>query len=295
MTGRNSFKSSSYILLTLVILVLLPVRTAAWGNRGHQVIARIATARLSVSARQAIAELLQPGETLESISTWADDIKAQRPETRSWHFVLIPLGNSRYSRTDCGRGETCIIDAIAQQTAILKDTDKGSGERAEALKYLVHLIGDLHQPFHVSTNNNPPDLGANRVRVTSLSGRATNLHEVWDTDLVEYGLKLSAKSVGEYATKINKKFSQGSTGQSSRGGFISTQGSVTDWALETHKLPWGAYYFTNGEFMVADAKRSWRLDQPYYDKNVPVVELQLLRAGTRLAKVLNDIFNVKLA
>lgn len=293
MTKKASFKPLSYIFLTIVIVVLWPVRTAGWGNRGHQVIARIAMARLSTSARQAIAELLDPGETIESVSNWADQNGS--PETKSWHFVAIPLADNRYSKArDCGRDETCIIDAIALQITILKDIDKDSKVRAEALKFLVNLIGDLHQPFHVTTNTNPPDLGANKVRVVSLSGRPTSLHEVWDTDLVEYGLKLSAKSVGEYVTYLNKKFPRSSANQSNQSSFISTQGSVTDWALETHKMPWGAYYHTNGDFMVADQKRSWNLDQPYYQKNVPVVEVQLVRAGVRLARVLNDIFNVKL-
>ena len=296
MTRKNSFKPSAYISLTIVIVVLWPVRTVGWGNKGHQVIARIAMARLSTGARQAIAELLDSGETLESVSTWADEAKTQSAETRTWHFVLIPLSDSRYlPLKDCGKAQTCIIDAIAQQITILKDTSKDVKDRAKALKFLVNLIGDLHQPFHVSTNTNPPDQGGNKVRVTSLSGRSTNLHDVWDSDLVEYGLKQSAKSAGDYAAYLSKKVTRSSTNQSNQGSSIVTQGSVTDWALEAHKLSLSTYYHTNGEFMVADSKRSWKLDQPYYDRNVPVVEGQLVRAGVRLAKILNDVFNVKLA
>lgn len=295
MIKNNCFRVSSYIFLTIAIVVWLPERTAAWGIRGHQVIARIAMARLSTTARQAIAELLEPGETLESVSTWADQIKTERAETKSWHMVSISLSDTRYTRAkSCGQNETCIIEAIDQQITILKNTNNDSAKRAEALKWLVHLIGDLHQPFHVTTNTNPQDLGANRVRVTSLSGRATNLHDVWDADLVEYGLNQSAKSVGDYATRLGLKVDQSSTSQSNRGGSYSTQGSVTDWAMEAHKLPWNAYIDTrSGQFMVADPKRSWTLDQTYYDKNVQVVEVQLSRAGVRLAKILNDIFTMR--
>jgi hypothetical protein len=292
-TRRTSFKPTSYIFLIIIVIALSPTRIAAWGSKGHQVIARIAMARLSSSARQAVAELLDSGETLETVSNWADDRKVQGADTLSWHSVSIPLSSSRYSKNDCGPGETCIIDAIAQQLAILKDTNNDSSKRSDALKYLVNLIGDLHQPFHISTNTNPPDVGASLVRVTALmSGRSTNLHEVWDSDLVEYGLKeSSSRNVGDYANYLGKQLSQNSNNQ----GPISARGSVIDWALETHKLPWGAYYFSNGEFMVADPKRSWTLDRPYYDKNLPIVEDQLRRAGVRLAKVLNDAFNVKLA
>lgn len=290
MTSKNSFKPSAYVFLTIVIVAGLPVRTPGWGNRGHQVIARIAMAKLSTSARQAIAEILEPDETLESVSTWADQIRTERAATRSWHLVSFPLRETRYSRANyCGRDGICIIEAIDQQIAILKSTNETSGRRAEALKFLVHLVGDLHQPFHVTTNMHPEDQGATRVRVTSLSRRATNLHDVWDADLVEYGLKQSAKSIGDYATKLGLTVAQSSIGQSNRGDSYSTKGSVTDWALEAHKLPWRAYIHTNGEFMVAD-QRMWTLDHAYYSKNVQVVELQLTRAGVRLAKILNDIF-----
>ena len=295
MTRTTSYRLLSYVFVTVVLVVLFPVRTAAWGNKGHQVIARIAMERLSTDARQSIAELLDSGETLESISTWADQIRLQRADTRSWHFVEIPLNDSRYVQMKaCGKGQTCIIEAITKQLAILKDPSNDPKARAEALKFVVHFIGDLHQPFHVSTNTNPPDDGANQVRVTSLSGRATRLHDVWDNDLVEFGLG-QAKSVGDYATQLGRKYGSAAMNKMNQRSLISTQGSPTDWALETHKLCWNAYYHTSGDFMVNNPKRSWKLDQEYYNKNLPVVEGQLVRAGLRLAKILNDTFAARAA
>lgn len=300
MPGKRSIKLPSYLLLTTFLVVLFPARSMAWGKKGHQVIARIAMARLSTSARIAIADLL-PGETLESVSYWADEIRAQKPDTRSWHFVSISPKNNSYSRSDCPQEETCIIAAISQQVAILKDTSKPMDQRAEALKFLVNLIGDLHQPFHVTSNDDPPDQGASRVRVFSLAGPLTNLHEIWDTDLVEAALK-SSKSIEDYANQLSRKYAGSTPAQNSvstkgQSVFFSTRGSSTDWALESHRLAWGAYYFTRAdgtaEFMVSDAQRSWKLDQVYYDKNMPVAEVQLVRAGVRLAKVLNDVFSVK--
>ena len=95
------------------IVMLVPVRTHAWGNKGHQIIARIAMARLSVNSRQAVAELLEPGETLENISGWADQSKSARLDTRSWHFVPIPLTDKAYSvNKHCSRSELCIIQAL---------------------------------------------------------------------------------------------------------------------------------------------------------------------------------------
>lgn len=282
---RNLFKRIASLLLVSVVISLCPSRAFAWGTKGHQLIAHIAIGRLTTATRQEIAALLAPNETLVTVSFWADQ---QRDEAeRNWHFVAIPLKDGYYSPTkDCQRGRTCIIAALEQQIGILK-TSTDPEARARALKYVVHLVGDLHQPFHVTTNTQPQDSSATKVRVKTLNGRVSNLHDVWDTDLVDYGLK-SHKSVSGYATQLNDRFRRGTTtkGVPLR---ISTQGSITDWALETHKLPWRAYYHTNGEFMVNDV-REWQLGEDYYKQNLAIVELQLVQAGARLARVLNEAF-----
>ena len=288
---RNLFKRSACLLLVFLVMGLCPSRAFAWGAKGHQIIAQIAIGRLTTATRQQIAGLLGADETLVTVSFWADQ---QREETeKNWHFVAIPLKDGYYSPTkDCQKGRTCIIAALEQQIGILR-TSAEPEARAKALKYVVHLVGDLHQPFHVTTNTNPQDLSATKVKVKSLAGRATNLHEVWDTDLVDYGLKQN-KSLSGYATQLNTKFRRGTTIQ----GVplkISTQGSITDWALETHKLPWRAYRHTNGDFMVNDGVREWQLGEEYYKQNLPVVELQLVQAGARLARVLNEAFGGKAA
>jgi hypothetical protein len=241
---RLLHRQSFCFALLLTILGLVPNHAFGWGSNGHRIIARIAMDRLSTNARQAINELLAPGETLESISGWADMVRAQRPETASWHFLAIPVVNSDYQAVrDCGPQEICIIEAIEQQTRTLRNLKAGSSERTDALKFLVHLIGDLHQPFHVSTNTNPQDRGGNLVRVTFMSGRLTNLHTVWDDDLISYTLKQSHLSISQYATQLGNKFRSGSANQktsqaSNQASSISVQGSVTDWALETHRLVW---------------------------------------------------------
>jgi len=264
------------------IVMLFPIRTQAWGNKGHQIIARIAMPRLSVNARKAVAELLEPGETLENVAGWADQLRKDGPDTRSWHFVPIPLTDKVYSvNKHCGRSERCIIQALEEQITTLKNTENDPQTRTAALKYVIHLIGDLHQPFHVTTNANPSDLSANRVKLTSLTGRMTNLHEVWDSDLVEYGLKQSNRSVADYASHLSKTLGQNNA--------ALTKGTITSWALEAHEQAWIAYYDPYDHFMVAD-QRSWALNRAYYEKKLRIVEMQFVRAGMRLAKTLNDIF-----
>ena len=169
-----------YVVLALSFVVLFPIRTAAWGTRGHQIIARVATDRLSSRARDSILKLLQ-GQSLEAVSTWADQIKTQRPDTTTWHYVDIALKHNDYQRArDCRKG-VCIIEAIEQQRRVLENPKYSDSERAEALKFLVHFVGDVHQPLH---SGHRDDRGGNLFQI-SLRGKGTNLHSVWDHYLLD--------------------------------------------------------------------------------------------------------------
>ena len=270
-----------YAVLAFSFVALLPIRTAAWGTKGHQIIARVATDRLSGKARDSILKLLQ-GESLEVVSTWADQIKTQRPDTTSWHYVEIALKYNDYQRArDCKKG-VCIIEAIDQQRRVLENQKLSDSERADALKFLVHLIGDLHVPFHVATNDNPPDMSADLVKVTFLNGRPTNLHAVWDNDIINTALRDTRQGVAEYASQLGRR-------GGGKGGYVSSSGTVTQWALDTHRLAWNAYRSSGNEFMWNNGK-VWNLDDAYYKRNKAVVDDQLLKAGVRLAEVLNAIF-----
>src|SRR5688572_15210031 len=111
-------KLSKYLTPVFIISIMMgsPARAQAWGNKGHQIIARIAMPPLSVNGRQMVAELLEPGETLENVAGWADQIRKEGPDTRSWHFVPIPLTDKVYSvNQHCARTELCIIQALEEQ------------------------------------------------------------------------------------------------------------------------------------------------------------------------------------
>lgn len=277
---RLPSRTPVYVVLALSLVVLFPIRTAAWGAKGHQIIARIATDQLSPNARQSVAKLL-PGESLESVSTWADEIKLQRPGTQTWHYVDINFKYKDYVRSrDCKKG-VCIIEAIDQQRRILENPKYSNSERAEALKFLVHLIGDLHVPFHVATNYDPYDAGADKVKVTFLNGRPTDLHGVWDDDIINTALRETRQGVAEYASQLSRR--------AGKGGYVSSQGTVTQWALETHQLAENAYLTSGDDFMWVSGK-VYNLDNAYYTRNKAVVNNQLLRAGVRLAGMLNEIF-----
>src|SRR5262249_48901498 len=121
---------------------------------------------------------------------WADEIRDRRPETARWHYVDIPLAAHDYQPArDCQRTPRgdCIIAALERERAVLADHGATDQRRSEALRFVVHLIGDLHQPLHCADDG---DHGGNAVDVTFL-GRPERLHAVWDGGI------LTASGLGE--------------------------------------------------------------------------------------------------
>jgi hypothetical protein len=152
-------------------------------------VARIAWALMTPGARQEATTLLGGGQNrFIAMSTWADDVRSTRPETSNWHFVNIPATAGRYDATrDCAtsrRGD-CVVAAIARERATLVDHTRPARQRAEALRFLVHFVGDVHQPLHVANNG---DRGGNDVAVQTLGAgpgsRTTTLHAIWDTSVI---------------------------------------------------------------------------------------------------------------
>jgi hypothetical protein len=157
-----------------------PQDVDAWGSVGHRVLARVAASRLSTHTRQEVKTLLS-GRSLAAVSTLPDEWRTTtRPETAPWHFVDIPKSETTYDPArDCQNGD-CVIEAIARQQAILSDHTKTKKARTEALIFLVHLVGDVHQPLHCADDH---DRGGNEVQV-QFFGIDDNLHAVWDSSLI---------------------------------------------------------------------------------------------------------------
>ena len=171
------------LIAPLALVALWGVGTTparAWGVQGHQVVAGIAWQGLSPGAREEATRLLtlEPGQTLVSIATWADEHRG--PATAPWHYLNFPRGPCRFDAArDCPDGQ-CVVGAIERQRAILasKATD---AERLQALKYLVHFVADVHQPLHAGYQD---DRGGNTVQLRFLM-RGSNLHALWDKGLIE--------------------------------------------------------------------------------------------------------------
>jgi hypothetical protein len=251
----------------LLILAAGPVRADHddfWGQLGHRIIGRVASSQLTPAARAAVRQLL-PGESLGSVASWADQIRPQRPETGPWHYVNIPVWDSVFRPATVCPGGDCVIAALERQLAILSDRNKPSAERAEALKWVVHLVGDMHQPLHVGDRG---DRGGNDVKVT-YDGKPGNLHAVWDTGL----LLATGVSEEQFVVRFERTIRQrGDLGR-------LTSGSIVDWAMESHAVSRDVAY----PFLPT----SLDLDERYLAKVRTILEDRMLRASVRLAALLN--------
>ena len=166
--------------LTALLLALLTATAYAWGTQGHQVIALLAEQQLTPKAKEQVQVLLalESGATLASISTWADEHR--NPTTAAWHYINFPKSSCTYDADrDCPDGN-CVVEAINRQMDVLASRATNE-KRLAALKYVVHLVADVHQPLHAGYGE---DRGGNTYQLQAFV-RGSNLHALWDTGLIK--------------------------------------------------------------------------------------------------------------
>ena len=205
------------------------VKCLGLGNEGHQIIALIAADRLTTAARAEVADLLggDARPTMANASTWADYIRPARPESAPWHYVNIEITASGYNAaTDCP-AENCVVAQVEKDARIVADHKLAKPVRAEALRFLIHFAGDLHQPLHCADNH---DRGGNEVSVL-IGAQETNLHSVWDTDVVA----ALGQDPEHVASALGAQIS--SADEASWG-----RGSPVDWANESFRIAKHAIY-----------------------------------------------------
>lgn len=271
--GQRTHRVHPLFFFLPFLFLFFPHSLFAWGETGHRIVADVAARYLDDRAQNQIQSLI--GEaSLASVANWADRIRGDRPETASWHFVDIPFKASRYDpRRDCAE-EECVIGAIERFRRTLSDRDRPTVERAEALKFLVHFIADLHQPLHTTDRG---DHGGNDVRVTffgekihPFSEKRWNLHAVWDGGLIDQ----TGLSEGAYVERLQAWLKKRSISELQKG-------TVADWALEAHRAAAEVAY---------RLPKSRKLSKNYFEKSLPVMDELLAKAGVRLARVLNEVF-----
>jgi nuclease S1 len=229
----------------------------AWGSEGHQVVALIAQSQLTPKARVEVERLLaqEPGETLASVSTWADEHR--NPSTASWHYVNFPRGNCVYDeQRDCPDGY-CVVAAIKRQLQVLA-SNAPDDRRRTALKYLVHFVGDVHQPLHAAFMD---DKGGNKYQLQAFM-RGSNLHAVWDSGLIK-NLSEDAESMAFRLEGTRLVFP------------VADLDPVTAAQESCSIVSMPGFYPDR------------LVGQDYIDRFTPVAERRLAIAGARLAGVLN--------
>jgi hypothetical protein len=229
----------------------------------------LAAAHLTPKAAAQVQEILGPGVTMASIASWADQVRNQRRETSGWHFIDIPIDKPHLDMArDCPTKESCVVAKIEEFQKQLADPSLTPAQKKEPLMFLVHFIGDMHQPLHCSDNK---DRGGNEVRL-DFFGRNMNLHSVWDGGLLG---RLPAEDA-EFT-----EFSKDLTNSHAR---KWGKGTVRDWAEQSHSVAVKVVY---GKLPKTTPVK---IDAGYEKLADPVVRQQIERAGARLAATLNKAF-----
>ena len=255
-------------ILSLSILVCLAMGLISWGVTGHRTIGRIAEDHLTPEAKAGVKDLLGH-ERLADVSTWADEIRSANPETGPWHFLNLPSGLSYYEfeKQVLTMQQANVYSALLSAERELKDPKMPYIKRRDALKFIVHFVGDIHQPMHVS---HAEDKGGNTIQL-SFEGAGTNLHALWDTNLLE--------KQGLSYDKLADKFDH------------ATPGQIKKWQSDPPIIwAWESYQVSPILYTEIDTMQNKNLGKDYYDTHMPVVELRIEKAGIRLAGVLNSIF-----
>jgi S1/P1 Nuclease len=310
------------VLLALCALGFVP-SAHAWGCKGHETIALIAEQHLSAHARAMAIQILEAAPIDPALrrfcgnqalgpfadsSTWADDVRPARPETYDWHFIDIPLGAKNANLEQYCPPDGCVTKAILAQLAVLRDPRATPAQRGDALRFVIHFVGDLHQPLHATTND---DEGGNCVPLAyygeapqetnpQAESYRPNLHGIWDTDILERWS--GGKTPEQVATELQMQFA------AKFPGWLAGKTDVWAWAWESKEAAKSIVY---GKLPVkiaierptpvktcADdnhiANRMLALHETigdsYQSAAALVVEQRLTLAGGHLAAILNSLW-----
>ena len=252
-----------FILLSFVLLVTL----ASWGAKGHRAIASIAEKHLNANVKAVVMSYLN-GDSITDAATWADEIRddQQYKNTGSWHFLNLPLGLSKeqFSEYVIKQDKDNIYTAILKAEANLRDQSLNANQKSEALKFLIHFVGDAHQPMHVSREE---DKGGNTIQLR-YEGKGTNMHSLWDSKLIDHEGLNNAEMSKQYdlATAVEIKKWQSD--------------SPMQWLWESYQISSALY---------KDIKPGQTIDEVYYKKSISIIRQRVAQAGIRLAGELNRL------
>ncbi len=253
-------------LYAVCVLVLI----LAWGAVGHQTVGSIAEKHLTSNALAGVKDLLG-GQRLAEVANWADSVRSlpAYKQTGPWHYINLPLGLTfdAFKNQVENMLEANVYSALVAQMQLINDNTVSRERKTAALKFIVHFVGDLHQPMHVSRS---ADKGGNTIQL-NYDGQGTNLHAVWDSKLIDH--------TGLDYQQLAAKYDNASESQ------------IRQWQNDpVVKWMWESYQITEQLYAEVDSMHDRSIGQAYYGEHIATVALRLEQAGVRLAGLLNVLF-----
>ena len=256
--------------LFLALIVVCAAGLMSWGVVGHKAVAQIAENHLTPKAKEAVKNLLG-FESMADISSWADDIRYDQryKNTSGRHFVNLPSGLTfdQFSAAIKSEAGENAYKVLLQCVSELQNSSRSKYDKVIALKFLVHIVGDAHQPMHVS---HAEDRGGNNINVSMGKTFAGNLHGLWDSGFIEReGLSYKKMAV-TYDT--------------------ATPEEIKKWQSDSPMIwLWESYQISSVLYEEAAANPDF--DDDYYKDHLPIVQKRIEKGGIRLAGLLNMIFD----
>ena len=290
-----NIKKPNALAVMLVLASAYAPLVLAWGPQGHRTVGAIADRLLTPQAHALVTRLLAGDldkfgnlsgrTTLEAVSVWPDELNGTPAARATWHYDDVPVCGTAPKARYCADGQ-CNTEQLQRLTGVLADPHAAARDRNEALKWIVHLVGDIHQPLHAADN---ADRGGNRVQV-ALSGLRTrgreNLHRAWDSDLVK--IALHARNRQQTPDDIDALAAE-ARGLVNEAG----QGSPDQWAFESNNLARNVAYHYPGFACGSTPQEIVVLDGDYQAEAQEIVRERLLLAGGRLANLLNRALSAR--
>jgi len=270
-----------------IALLVAPAPALAWGEYAHRLVGSIAMAELTPKARAEVGRILArskavdtpdcPMATIEDASVWPDCVRSLPDRfgyTSPWHYQNIDVCKPFDANAKCPDGQ-CVTAQIPRQLAIAADRRASPAARAQALAFVVHMVGDMHQPLHIGEKN---DRGGNDVRAAygNKTPPRMNLHRIWDSELAERALT-EPRAITPLSPTIAERRDW-------------ARGTIADWARESWELSRTVVYPRLRDFpntCAANTDVRAHVDAAYIAAATPTVRIQVERAGVRLAMLLN--------
>ena len=253
----------------LLLAILLPgvaLSLISWGETGHKTIAQIAENHLTPQAKNAVKDLLG-NQSLADVATWADEVRNQSEyrKTAGWHYLNIPLGLNfpEFVQAVKTQNTENVYTALVRCEQELADVNTTFDQKVIALKFIVHFVGDLHQPMHISRAE---DKGGNTIQVR-YDAKGTNLHSLWDSKLIEHQSINYVQLANNYDIATPKEIMQWQADD------------VLKWIYESYRISSQLYM---------EIEKSTNIDDQYYNLHLPIIQQRLEKGGIRLAGILNS-------